>query len=54
MTSKTRNRMMALAIIAFPFVVLLGFVISQAIAPAPSNPPTPNQTDATSLNNSPK
>ncbi|HSY10310.1 MAG TPA: hypothetical protein VK840_05290 [Candidatus Dormibacteraeota bacterium] len=40
MTLKTRNRLIVLLILAFPFVVLFGFLISQIIAPSSPNPNT--------------
>jgi hypothetical protein len=42
MTTKTRNRLMALCILAFPFVVLLGFLASQIASPLPPIQPLPN------------
>jgi hypothetical protein len=42
MTPKTRNRLAALFILAFPFMVALGFLISEAIRPLPPLPPLPN------------
>lgn len=33
MTPKTRNRLIVLFIVAFPFLVLIGFVISELIYP---------------------
>jgi hypothetical protein len=33
MTHKTHNRLMVLGLLALPFLVLFGFVISEAIAP---------------------
>jgi hypothetical protein len=42
MTTKTRNRLIVLFILAFPFMVLLGFILSQIIAPLPPVQPLPN------------
>ena len=47
MTSKARNRLKVLAILALPVMVFLGFLISQTLAPAPSNPPSQNTNTAT-------
>ncbi len=42
MTTKIRNRLIVLCILAFPFVVLFGFLISQVAQPLPPIPPLPN------------
>ena len=42
MTKKTRNRLFALFILAFPVLVLFWFVISESIAPLPPTQPLPN------------
>jgi len=42
MTLKTRNRLIMLFILAFPFMVLFGFILSQIVAPLPPIPPLPN------------
>jgi hypothetical protein len=42
MTSKTRNRLIMLFILAFPFIVLFGFLISQIAGPLPPVQPLPN------------
>lgn len=42
MTLKTRNRLIVLFILAFPFIVLFGFLISQIAGPLPPIPPLPN------------
>jgi hypothetical protein len=42
MTLKTRNRLIVLFILAFPFVVLFGFLISQVVGSLPSAQPLPN------------
>jgi hypothetical protein len=42
MTTKTRNRLILLFILAFPFVVLFGFIFSEYVAPLPPIQPLPN------------
>jgi hypothetical protein len=42
MTTKTRNRLIMLFILAFPFMVLFGFILSQIASPLPPIPPLPN------------
>jgi hypothetical protein len=42
MTIKTRNRLILLFILAFPFIVLFGFLVSQVAQPLPPIPPLPN------------
>jgi hypothetical protein len=42
MTTKTRNRLILLFILAFPFMVLFGFLSSQIISPLPPIQPLPN------------
>jgi hypothetical protein len=42
MTIKTRNRFIVLFILAFPFLVLFGFLVSQVAQPLPPVPPLPN------------
>jgi hypothetical protein len=42
MTTKTRNRLILLFILAFPFIVLFGFLASQVISPLPPIQPLPN------------
>jgi hypothetical protein len=42
MTLKIRNRLIALCILAFPFVVLFGFLVSQVAGPLPPIQPLPN------------
>jgi hypothetical protein len=42
MTTKTRNRLIVLFILAFPFMVLFGFLISQVAVPLPPIQPLPN------------
>jgi hypothetical protein len=42
MTTKTRNRIVVLFILAFPFVLFLGFLISEFAKPLPPIPPLPN------------
>ncbi len=42
MTIKTRNRLIVLFILAFPFIVLFGFLVSQVAQPLPPIPPLPN------------
>jgi hypothetical protein len=42
MTTKTRNRLIVLFILAFPFIVLFGFLISQIAGPLPPVQPLPN------------
>jgi hypothetical protein len=42
MTTKTRNRLIVLFILAFPFVVLFGFLISQVASPLPPIQLLPN------------
>jgi hypothetical protein len=44
MTIKTRNRLLALCILAFPFLVLLGFVISESINPLSPPEPSPKSS----------
>jgi hypothetical protein len=53
MTTKTRNRLLAFCILALPFLVLLGFVISESInpllpvQPLPKSSPAPNNVTNT-------
>jgi hypothetical protein len=47
MTNKTRNRLIVLFILAFPFIVLFGFLISQVIAPSPSDSTLLNSNNGT-------
>jgi hypothetical protein len=42
MTTKTRSRIIMLFILAFPFTVLFGFLISQVVGPLPPVQPLPN------------
>lgn len=42
MTPKIRNSLAALFILAFPFMVALGFLIAQVMRPLPPLPPFPN------------
>jgi hypothetical protein len=42
MTTKTRNRLIVLFIFGFPFMVLLGFLVSQLVGPLPPIQPLPN------------
>jgi hypothetical protein len=42
MTIKTRNRLIVLFILTFPFMVLFGFILSQIVGPLPPIPPLPN------------
>src|ERR1700720_1821171 len=42
MTLKTRNRLIVLFILAFPFVVLIGFLVSQVVGPLLPIQPLPN------------
>ncbi|HEX3857420.1 MAG TPA: hypothetical protein VHY30_09000 [Verrucomicrobiae bacterium] len=42
MTTKTRNRLILLFILAFPFIVLFGFIFSEYVAPLPPVQPLPN------------
>src|ERR1700722_12077916 len=42
MTTKNRNRLIMLFILAFPFIVLFGFLASQIISPLPQIQPLPN------------
>jgi hypothetical protein len=42
MTKKARNRLFALCIIALPFLIFLGFLISDFLAPLPPIQPLPN------------
>jgi len=42
MTTKTRNRLAVLFILAFPFMVALGFLITDLIRPLPPLPPLPD------------
>jgi hypothetical protein len=42
MTSKTRNRLLVALILAFPFMVALGFLIFQTLRPLPPPKPLPN------------
>jgi hypothetical protein len=42
MTTKTRNRLTVFCILAFPFIVLFGFLISQIAGPLPPVQPLPN------------
>ncbi|HEY5233569.1 MAG TPA: hypothetical protein VIK35_08560 [Verrucomicrobiae bacterium] len=42
MTIKTRNRLIVLFILAFPFVILFGFLASQVVGPLPPIQPLPN------------
>jgi hypothetical protein len=44
MTLKTRNRLIMLFILAFPFVVITGFLILEHFHPTPATPP-PALTD---------
>jgi hypothetical protein len=53
MTTKNRNRLIALCILAFPFVVLVGFLISQIISSQPK-PPLPNPNTGTNMVYSPR
>jgi hypothetical protein len=54
MTSKTRSRLIVLFILAFPFVVLFGFLISQVITTSPSNSPSLNPDRSTNALYSPR
>jgi hypothetical protein len=42
MTTKTRNRLIVAFILAFPFMVLFGFLVSQVVGPLPPIQPLPN------------
>jgi hypothetical protein len=42
MTKKTRNRLVVLFILSFPFIVLFGFLVSQVVGPLPPIQPLPN------------
>jgi len=42
MTTKTRNRLSVLCILAFPFFVLFGFLVSQVVGRLPPIKPLPN------------
>jgi|SRR3984885_12393308 len=42
MTTKTRNRLIVLCILAFPFIVLFGFLVPQVVGPLPPIQPLPN------------
>jgi hypothetical protein len=42
MTTKTRNRLIVFCILAFPFIVLFGFLVSQIVGPLPPIQPLPN------------
>jgi hypothetical protein len=42
MTTKTRSRLIVLFILAFPFLVLFGFLASQVVGPLPPGQPLPN------------
>jgi hypothetical protein len=44
MTKKTRNWLIALSILAFPFVLFFGFLIFMAEEPLKSNPNEPVKT----------
>jgi hypothetical protein len=47
MTTKTRNRLIALFILMFPFMVLFGFLLSQDTAPSPTKSPALNPDNVT-------
>jgi hypothetical protein len=42
MTTKTRNRLIVLFILGFPFLVMFGFIISESINPLPPIQPLPS------------
>jgi hypothetical protein len=42
MNQRMRNRLTVLVIMAFPFIVLLGFIFSESVAPLPLAQPQPN------------
>jgi hypothetical protein len=50
MTTKTRNRIVVLFILAFPFVLFLGFLISEFAKPLPPIPQLPNPNPNTGTN----
>jgi hypothetical protein len=52
MTHKTHNRLMVLGLLALPFLVLFGFVISEAIAPLQPPPDSNGQLQAVPQNSS--
>jgi hypothetical protein len=54
MTLKTRNRLIVLLILAFPFVVLIGFLVSQIIAPSSPKLSSPNPNTGTNAVHSPR
>jgi hypothetical protein len=43
MTKKTRNWLIALCILALPFSIFLGFLISDLVSPLPPTPPLPKE-----------
>ena len=42
MTTQRRNRLFAILILCFPFMVLVGFLISESTGPLPPLPPLPD------------
>ena len=49
-----RNRLMVLVIVAFPFVVLFGFIFSEYIAPPATNLAQPDTNSASTNIYSPR